>query len=102
MEAAKQQALKELLNMIVQTGLLESLAMPSEKKPSDPISEIEEKIPSEPKMDEMEDDEEIAEEPVSLSITQLGAAKKPMPKQALEEVKQMVKGKGRRRKRRGK
>lgn len=89
----KESALRELLDMVVKAGLLDSLEMPSE---DDGLTEeVSEEMEPEEDMAEGEYEgdplEEIEEKPVSLSITQLGAAKRPMPKKAvMDDVKSMM------------
>jgi hypothetical protein len=93
-EDPKTKALSELLQMIIQSGLLESLEMP---KPEGAMEELTEEMPEELEEegyeDELEDDME-EEEPV-LSITQLGASAKPMKKDMGMELKKAMGGKRR-------
>jgi len=78
-EDPKQQALSELLKMIIESGLIDSLEMPKEEgaieEMKEPMTdEYEEEDVLEDEMEDMED-----EEPV-LSITQLGASARPVKK----------------------
>ena len=102
LDPARQQALTEILDMIIKSGLLSSLEMPDSES-GDLVAGLAEKneVPDleAPMEEEMGMEEEMDEEPVSLSITQLGAMGEPK-EAALKEVKQMIKGKGK--KRRGK
>lgn len=90
-EDPKTKALTELLQMIIQSGLLDSLEMP---KPEGAMEEIipedsEEEYGEEGYEDELED--EMEEEPV-LSITQLGASARPMKKDMEMEMKKAMGG----------
>ena len=74
-----QEALKQLLDMIVQSGLLEGLDMPKEEEGS----EIEEALgieePEEEMEEEMDDIEELESMP-EMSLTQLGSLPREFPK----------------------
>ena len=102
----KEQALKDILKVIMDTGLMDSLDMPTEE-PALGEASAEEMLskPEEEIMDEMEDESEKLDRPVSLSITQLGAMKKPEkarePSGAAREVSK-AKAKSRAKRRRGK
>jgi len=96
MDDPEGQALKDILKLIVETGLVDGLEMPSEEPPmSDPLTQEMAPEPEGELMEEMEDESEKLDKPISLSITQLGAMKKPEPKKPAPS-------KGRNKKKRGK
>jgi len=86
-DAAKTQALQELLKMVIEAGLLDSLEMPKAEGEMKPEGIMKKELEIDPEgLEEMAEDPMIEDEeeddglkPV-LSLTQLGAATKPAPK----------------------